>query len=66
MAQPLFDQILKVMAPRWPRQFVCMAFPKTHFKVISSKFDTGLISKTRRVDHVLQKAKPPAKRKSKK
>jgi len=53
MAQPLLDQILKAMAEKRPKPLVHMAFPLSNFKVLSSKYDTELIIKTRRVDKVI-------------
>jgi len=53
MAQPLLDQMLKAMAEKRPKPFLQMAFPRSDFKVISSKYDTELIIKTRRVDKVI-------------
>ena len=53
MAQPLLDQMLKAMAEKRPKPLVRMAFPQSDFKVISSKFDSELIIRTRRVDKVI-------------
>jgi len=41
------------MAEKRPKPLVHMAFPQSDFKVISSKYDTELIIKTRRVDKVI-------------
>jgi len=45
--------MLKAMAEKRPKPLVRMAFPESDFKVISSKYDTELIIKTRRVDKVI-------------